>query len=98
MTFLFPTIRKAFFIIWYESYLKVKGHFWTLHFWFCLYSKNKCQNIFIIGHFGLFDARLVPYGGILVFMRIDIGIAFVIPIDIFDRLDYFDCQKSDYKK
>ena len=44
------------------------------------------------------DAKLAPYGGIWVFMTFGIGIVFVIPIDIFDRLDFFDCQKSDYKK
>ena len=56
----------------------------------------------------IFEARLVPYGGIWgnkgywgiwVFMISGIGSVFVIEIDIFDRLDFFrSVKKSDYKK
>ena len=95
MTFLFSTIRNVFFVIWYDSYLGVT--FKPSIFSFVYTRTTSVKNIFIRGHLGLFDARLVPYGGIWVFMRIGFGIVFVIVIDIFDRLDFFDCQKSDYK-
>ena len=93
VTFLFPTIPYA---IWYDSYFQVKDQTQPSILSFA-YTRS-VKNIFIRGHLGSFDAKLAPYGGIWVFMTFGIGIVFVIPIDIFDRLDFFDCQKSDYKK